>query len=213
MLATWDRTLGLEPLTAVRWLLSQGQWIFTLMALAYNQTIPVLGLSIILLALIGNRVEAWRGVFCFTGCLFSICIIAMFTPAKGLAVWAPDDLMTHLPNQAMRYFWTNFDNFYGGPNPVLRLDTIDGVISFPSFHAVMGFITMAMWRKNLPICAVVVLWLTFMLLATMPYGGHYAVDLIAAFVLWGGWFALSRHLEVATAAIPSATITGDAIGT
>lgn len=34
-----------------------------------------------------------------------------------------------------------------------------------------------------------------MLLATLPGGGHYVVDLIAGFLVWAAWFALSRHKE------------------
>jgi membrane-associated phospholipid phosphatase len=152
-------------------------------------------ISMIALAVAGRRVEAWRAAFSFIGSLSTICLIAILTPAKGIGLWAPPQLLKHLPDGAMRYFWGNFDAFYAGTNPVLSLGTIDGVISFPSLHAAMGFTTVAMWRKN-PLClGLALLWLTFMLLATFPYGGHYVVDVLAGLAVAAGWFALSRRLE------------------
>ena len=67
--------------------------------------------------------------------------IAIFMPAKGLAVWATPELFSRLPERAMRSFWPRFDDFYFGFDPVLRVQVIDGVISFPSFHAIVGFLT------------------------------------------------------------------------
>jgi membrane-associated phospholipid phosphatase len=95
----------------------------------------------------------------------------------------------------MRSFWSHFDEFYFGTHPVLRLQVVDGVISFPSFHAVVGFLVLAMWRKRRTTLAAAGCWLAIMLLATLPGGGHYFVDLIAGFVVWVAWFALSKKVE------------------
>jgi membrane-associated phospholipid phosphatase len=37
-----------------------------------------------------------------------------------------------------------------------------------------------------------------MLVSTLPFGGHYAVDLVGGAAVWGAWFALSRRLEAAS---------------
>ena len=186
-----DHLLGLDAISIAEQLISQGQWIFSIMAPAYAQTIPLLILSMCCLALLGRRLEAWRACFCFAGALFTICLIALFLPAKGLGTWAPDALLARLPAHSMLYFWPAFDSFYSGPAPVLSVATIDGVISFPSFHAVMGFIVAAMWRNKLATLLPALLWLAFMLLATIPYGGHYVVDLIGGLAVWSAWFAAS----------------------
>jgi membrane-associated phospholipid phosphatase len=52
-----------------------------------------------------------------------------------------------------------------------------------------------MWRKRLPTFIAAAVWLAFMLLGTFPGGGHYFVDLVAGFLVWAAWFALSRWLE------------------
>lgn len=195
MLRAWDQALGLDGLAIVDWLIRQGHWIFALMAPAYNYTLQLFFGGIVVLGFIGRRVEAWRAAFCFVGTLFTTCLVAVFVPAKGLGIWAPATLLDQLPANAMRNFWPHFDDFYFGADPVLRLQAVDGVISFPSFHSIVGFLVLAMWRENIVTLLAAAAWLVFMLLATLPGGGHYLVDLIAGFAVWAAWFALSRRIE------------------
>lgn len=194
-LRTADLALGIDGVAVVDWLERTGHWIFTVLAPPYNLTIPAFFGSMLVLSWIGDRVEAWRAAFCFVGTLLTTCLIAMFAPAKGLGVWAPAALNARLPEQAMRTFWTHFDSFYSGSDPVLRLQVVDGVISFPSFHCIVGFLVLAMWRKNIVTLSIAAVWLAIMLLATLPGGGHYVVDLLAGFAVWAAWFALSRRIE------------------
>lgn len=195
MLKSVDHALGIDGITVVEWLLRLGHWVFWAMAPAYNFTIPVFFAGLVLLSWLGDRVEAWRAAFCFVGTLLTTCLIAMFTPAKGLGMWAPGTLLAQLPDEAMRTFWHHFDEFYFGADPVLRMQVVDGVISFPSFHAVVGFLVLAMWRKHIATLVAAGLWLAFMLLGTFPGGGHYFIDLVAGFAVWAAWFAYSRRIE------------------
>ena len=97
----------------------------------------------------------------------------------------------------MRGFWAHFDEFYVGTAPVLRLRGIDGVISFPSFHTIVGLIVVCMWREKYRH-----LWagdrVVLLNAAGHPLmnGGHYIVDLISGFVVWLIWFWLSRRFEL-----------------
>ena len=199
ILRSFDHALRVDGIAIVGALLRQGHWIFWIMAPAYNLTIPIFFCSLLLLSWLGERVEAWRAASCFVGTLLTTCLVAMFTPAKGLGVWAPPTLLAQLPDQAMRTFWAHFDEFYFGAHPVLRMQVVDGVISFPSFHSVVGFLVLAMWRKNLATLLAAGAWLAFMLLGTFPGGGHYFVDLVAGFIVWGFWFAVSRQIELKAA--------------
>jgi len=205
MLYSADRAIGIDGIAIVDWLLRLGHWVFWVMAPAYNLTIPIFFVGLIILAWIGERVEAWRAAFCFVGTLLTTCLIAMFTPAKGLGLWAPATLLERLPEQAMRTFWHHFDDFYFGAQPVLRMQVVDGVISFPSFHAIVGFLVLAMWPPRPLPCAAAAAWLAIMLVATLPGGGHYFVDLLAGFFVWAAWFALSRWIEQRAAAAHSAS--------
>jgi membrane-associated phospholipid phosphatase len=194
-LRSWDKALGVDGIGIVDALERQGHWVFRLMAPAYKLTIHIFFVGLVVLSWRGDRVEAWRAAFCFVGTLLTVCVIAAFAPAKGLGMWAPAELLGRLPDQAMRTFWQHFDEFYFGADPVLRLQVVDGVISFPSFHAVVGFLVLAMWRKNLVTLVAASAWLAVMLVATLPGGGHYFVDLLAGFAVWAAWFASSREIE------------------
>lgn len=200
MLWSLDQSIGFNGIAAVDTLARQGHWLFDIMAPSYNYTVPLFFAGLIILSIMGQRVEAWRAAFCFIGTLLTTCIIAIAVPAKGLAMWAPKELLDRLPPVAMRSFWPHFDEFYFGEDPVLRLQAIDGVISYPSFHCVVGFLVLAMWRKSVWTLIAAGTWLAFMLLATLPGGGHYLVDLIAGFVVWAAWFALSLRVEGKTGA-------------
>jgi len=193
-----DHFFGFDGLAVIHWLTTQPEWLMSAMSAAYFYTIPFLYLGMIVLALLGDRVEVWRAAFCFIGTVLTTCLISAITPAKGLGSWASPELVARLPKVSIRHFWPSFEKFYDGANPVLQVDSIGGVVSFPSFHTIMGLIAVAMWRKY-PI----VFWpalgcFGLMLVATLPFGGHYAVDLIGGGAVWAAWFALSRRLEAAS---------------
>jgi membrane-associated phospholipid phosphatase len=190
-----DQALGVDTPRLVEWLLSQTAWPATI-TMSYNYTVPVICLSLVAQSLAGRRVEAWRAALCFIGALLTVCVISILTPAKGLGMWLSTDVLAQLPNGAARYFWPSFDQFYS-PNadPILTLAAIDGVVSFPSFHTVMGLITVALWRHSPVAFGLATAWFVQMMIGTLPLGGHYFVDLLGGAAVWAGWFALSRRLE------------------
>jgi membrane-associated phospholipid phosphatase len=199
LLRSWDRALGIDGVAITQWLARQPRWTFDLMSPAYNYTIGIFALSLIALSVMRDRLEAWRAAFCFVGTLLTTCLFAIFVPAKGLGVWASQDLFEQLPVQAMRSFWPQFDSFYFGVDPVLSVKAIGGVISFPSFHSVVGFLVLTMWRKRAATLVPATVWLVCMLVATLPGGGHYIVDLLGGFAVWAAWFAGSLGVEAQVA--------------
>jgi hypothetical protein len=195
MFRSADLFLGIDGLAIVRAEIEQGQWLFSVMAAAYAYTIPLILLSTAALVLIGNRLEAWRACFTFNATLLTAAVISVFLPAKGLGSWFDDELIRRLPANAGTYSFQTFDNYYSGPDPELSIYNLNGVISFPSFHMVMGLIVLAMWRKRIFTLAIAALWFAVMVLSTFCYGGHYLVDLICGLADWAGWFWLSFQIE------------------
>lgn len=192
-----DLALGLDGQAFTGWIAQNPQW-HPLMVASYDYTVAILSVSVAAVALLGHRVEAWRAAFCFLGTLLTVCLVSLLTPAKGLGIWAADELLTHLPNGAMRYFWGHFDEFYAGTQPVLRLHSLDGVVSFPSYHIIMGLITVTLWRRRPVGAGLAMAWLMPMLAATVPLGGHYFVDLIGGATVWIAWYAISARMERAS---------------
>jgi membrane-associated phospholipid phosphatase len=193
LLLQLDSSLGVDTPGLVEWAAAQGDWPPTI-TMSYNYTVPVLCLSIFVQALAGRRAEAWRAAFCFTGSLLTVCVVSIFTPAKGLGTWLTENVLSQLPGGAARYFWPSFEQFYGGGDPVLTLNAIDGVVSFPSFHTVMGLITVTLWRKSPIASGLALAWFVQMLIGTIPLGGHYVVDLIGGALIWAVWFYASQRV-------------------
>jgi hypothetical protein len=189
-----DHFLGIDTVGVVRWLSNLPRWVMLTMEGAYHSTIPMVLAGLILLSVLGDRIEAWRAAFCFVGSVLSVCILSIFTPAKGIGLWLADADFRRLPDDAVRYFWSTFDTFYSGKDPVLSIGAVDGVVSFPSFHMAMCLIVLAMWRTRLPALALVTLWAIPMLGATLAIGGHYVVDLIGGALVWAGWYTVSFQL-------------------
>ena len=196
MLHRADLALGIDAMRIVAAIEQHRDVLIKVLAPVYNNTLELFFSSLVVLALINDRVEAWRAAFCFVGTLLTTCIVAAFIPATGLINWAPPNLLAHLPTA----FMAHFSEFYYGADPVLRLQVIDGTIAFPSFHAVVGFLVFAMWRTR-PVTRIAAgIWLAIELLSTVE-GGHYFVDLIGGFFVWAGWFAVSRVIERRTVAV------------
>lgn len=189
-----DRLLGLNGVAYVAWVAAQPRGLLTALTTAYSLTLPVIFISLAVTSLTGNRIEAWRAALCFVGALLTVCAIAIMMPAKGIGSSLPEHLFQSLPNGAARYFWHSFDEFRGGADPLLRVDAIDGVVSFPSFHMVMGLIVIAMWRKRPLSLFIILLWAIPMFAATVPLGGHYFIDLIGGILVWSLWWGIAVNL-------------------
>ncbi|WP_246166519.1 phosphatase PAP2 family protein [Sphingomonas sinipercae] len=190
-----DKAIGIDDLAVLRFLAGLPTGLIDLLARAYNDTTLLMLLSMAALTLVGDRRELWRAMFCFTGSLPTVCLLSIATPAKGVGVWASAELLKSFPGRPATYFWQTFDTFYAGDVEAIRLDSLGAVVSFPSFHTVMGLIVLTMWRQYRWVRPLAGLWFAVMLVGTIPFGGHYFVDLIAGALVWALWFELSRMAE------------------
>lgn len=190
-----DRSFGIETTQVAAFLGDRSGPIISAMVGAYNLTMTLVGIGIMSLAVSGRRLEAWRSTFCYIGGLWTACLISIGLPAKGLGVWFSDELIARLPNGAARYAFEIFDTFHDSPRPLFHLHVLNGVVTFPSFHTVMGLIVLAMCRKQPLLFAAAAAWFFLMIASTLPLGGHYFVDLLGGFAVWTAWFATSRYIE------------------
>jgi PAP2 superfamily len=203
-----DHSFGIDGLTILASIAAQPRWMIEGMSVSYFSTIPTFYFGMILLAILGDRLELWRATFCFIGTVLATCVISVFCPAEGLGRWASSGLIARLPSNSIRHFWPNFEKFYFASNPVLRVDSIGGVVSFPSFHLIMGLIIVFMWRRRPVMLALSVASFVVMAVATLPFGGHYVVDLVGGAAVWSLSFAVSRQIEAASKT-PSSTLVTD----
>lgn len=72
---------------------------------------------------------------------------------------------------------------------------IDGIITFPSFHAAVGVLFVYAVRAIKPLLVIAIPLNALLILATPPHGGHYLVDVIAGVVVAGVAIALVRRFR------------------
>jgi membrane-associated phospholipid phosphatase len=182
-----DSAIGLDAGVYAEWVAHQPRGFVMAITGAYNLTTLILFGSMVAVALLGQRTALWQAARCFMGSLLTVCLVFLVVPAKGIGTWVAPVTLSRLPPGAATYFWGSFDQFHGAARPTLSFAAIDGVVSFPSFHMVMGLITLSLWRRWPIAFAVASVWFTLMLMATVPLGGHYAVDLLGGAAIWLGW--------------------------
>jgi hypothetical protein len=193
-----DRFVGIDGAAVLDWTWHQPAWFVHLLSVSYGGTVAALFVSMLLLALLGDRLEVWRAAMCFVGSVVTTCLIAAVTPAVGMSTWVSPEFLARLPSGPARHFWPRFErfhDFHDGATAALRLDSLGAAVTFPSFHTIMGLIVAAMWRTRRAAFVPACIWLSLMLFSTLPFGGHYLVDLIGGTAVWGLWFAASKRLE------------------
>jgi membrane-associated phospholipid phosphatase len=99
-----------------------------------------------------------------------------------------------LPAGAGVYHLESFAHFYTGTDPLVRLDDLNGLVTFPSFHTVLALLaTQALSLTRFRWLGVG--WSATVIVSTIPIGGHYVVDLMAGLLIWAGAAAFSRRLS------------------
>lgn len=72
---------------------------------------------------------------------------------------------------------------------------INGIVTFPSFHAAVGVLFVYSVRAIKPLLVIAVPLNALLILSTPPHGGHYLVDVIAGLVIAGVTIALVRRFR------------------
>lgn len=174
-----DRWLGFDRTSYLR-IFTDSPWKVHLSNFIYLSMLPQLALTPLFL-IITNRMEhLQRFVAAYGIALFSTIAIFVFVPAVGAFVYfdltpaqyaaLPIDVYT--PARTL-------DALRSGGLKIIRLDNLEGLIAFPSFHAAAAILYgWALWPIKYirwPIAA-----LNLAIISTTPVcGAHYAIDVIA----------------------------------
>lgn len=176
-LAAGDASLGFDWVAYVR-LLNAYPSIDHVLSMAYSSLSIQLLLLPAILALTArtDRLEEFVAHYGVAGCL--TCLVMMAVPAAGAFDFyrpSPDILSSFSPGASTRHL---------GQLHALRtlkpflLEHAEGLVTFPSFHAALAAIfaysTRGIRYISLPVYALNAM----MILATIPEGGHYLVDVL-----------------------------------
>lgn len=193
LLADFDVGVNTPALVAK---LSHYPLLIDVLNIAYLSSIPLCLVAVIYLAMTNSVSRAWEAASGFAVNIVIFSVVAALFPAVGLFPHTGVHLSLgdRLPEGAGIYHIGVFKAMYEGYGGTLRLSELNGVVTFPSFHAVTGaIIAWSMRGPQWP--AIIASGYGFLVvMSALPIGGHYVVDLIAGLAFWAvliGWMRSS----------------------
>jgi membrane-associated phospholipid phosphatase len=189
-----DQWLGFDRTSYVN-LFTDSPWKVRLSDLIYLAMLPQLAMVSFALIIASRMARLQRFIAAYGVALISTVAIFVFVPAVGAFVYfdltpaqyaaLPIDVYT--PARTL-------DALRSGAMKTIRLNDLEGLIAFPSFHTAAAILyAWALWPvKSIrwPIAA-----LNVAIISTTPIGGaHYAIDVVAGAVVAFGSIAASGLL-------------------
>jgi hypothetical protein len=206
-LQAWDRALGLDWLSYLAWV-NERPLIGLVFTIAYSSLLIQMVVVCVVLGFTGRMLHlssfllatVVSGVLCI--------LISAAMPAVAMYVHfglKPDDFPNLSPGAAYVHI-ADVENLRNGTLRVLNVSAMQGIITFPSYHAALGLIlSAALW--TIPLLRWPGVTLNLVLIAATPIdGGHYFVDVGAGLVIAALSLAAARNLGRASALQPKGTV-------
>lgn len=159
----------------------------------YLSAVPAVVATILSLSLSGRAKRTWEAIFGYCSGLVICSLMSVAWPALANFVHSglTQKQTSGLPSSAGVFFLDSVRYFRDGHNPIVDPSQFDGVVTFPSFHAIMALIVAYAWRGG-AFSGLVYFWAVILIISTVPIGGHYVVDLWAGGLLWLACIYLGR---------------------
>jgi len=156
-------------------------------ALIWSYQSIVVTLPVLLCAFIvrGERDEMWRlAALLMLGALITLVIFCFMPAVASYTYYGPDprsvsEFVRQWPLSGTS-FLSGLLRIHGGHLDTLDVATINGIVTFPSYHGIMGLILIYQAR------GIAVLFWPYlainlvMLVSTVPVGGHYMIDCVGS---------------------------------
>lgn len=147
------------------------------------------------LAWTGAHRRAWQFLLSWVATLAIAVLVSGLFPA--VAAYAYFGITaSDIPAATAWYDPGTIEGLHSGALTVIGLGSLDGIVTFPSFHAAAAVLLgRAFWNVRVLRWPFVVLN-GLMLTAAVPIGGHYVVDILAGIVTAGiGLYAAARIMR------------------
>jgi membrane-associated phospholipid phosphatase len=195
LLARVDRDLGFDWLRFLD-MTNSSPFVAALLVRVYQTIGPVAELVIIWLALNrrGERLAELAAILSLS--TVGLCIGTWLVPAAGAFAYygpAPQRVENFSALGEMWSFAHTFTMLRDGSLSVIDLSALQGVVSFPSFHTVLGVMTIYALRDTRWLMIPVLLLNATMIASTLPVGGHHLADVLAGAGLTFGAILLVRR--------------------
>jgi hypothetical protein len=178
-----EHILGLDWPFLLKWVADHGI-IANLLCVAYASSLFQAICAVFILSATGQVRRLQTVVLTFQLTLISCALVAICLPAMDQFTFRQIEVAdgSHwIPQTAVAYV----DDFVRlrTERPVVSLDNTQGVITFPSFHAVLALLLSWAFWKTPKVRWVALCLNATMLLATPICGGHYFIDIVAGLLL------------------------------
>jgi hypothetical protein len=191
-LAASDAALGIHVPALTAWTGSH-PIVAGVLILSYFSLLPQFALPIVAFGIFyRDRKGLWEYIFHFHFCLaVTLLGVALLPAACAFSYYGFESLI----NQTR--FINHFTHLRSGTFTELRLNDIEGMISFPSFHVAGGLMVTWAFRAYRRWFAALAVLNTLMIASTVLTGAHYGVDVVATVVLFAAsvllWRAWGRN--------------------
>ncbi len=142
--------------------------------------------AILILAVTGRESRMWQSCCVFAGAGGFYALLSAFLPA--IAAFAhygePSDILAMLPSGAGLFHLPIVEAYRSQALDTVDIRYLQGVVTFPSFHAVMALLAAYALQDVRGLAAPAWIWGGLIIVSTIPVGGHYAIDLLAGGALW-----------------------------
>jgi hypothetical protein len=203
-LAAADAALGIDVVAMVG-SVARVPHLPLFLGIVYLSSIPLVIVSALALAMRGRAERVWELCAAFSFCMVVATLCSVLMPAVGpfefLAM--PADYRAQLPDGSGVYHLKALHELRGATQFTLDPFKLQGLVTFPSFHAAMAVMTMAAWRDDRRMRWPMVAWNGLVLVSTIPIGGHYLVDIPAGIAVWLVIFTLGPRWATALQALLS----------
>lgn len=165
-----------------------------IMFYAYTSTNLQILFAFALLLITKNSGRLYELFFAVTLGAIVCCLVAMLLPAQTVTGYLhpPEEHMRYFALGASSKFLTMIDGIRNGTFREVDKDHLLGIVTFPSFHAVLGCIMIWVFWPFLYVRPLIIILNMLLMLGSLYVGGHYLVDIIGGALLAGMVIGLQR---------------------
>lgn len=181
LLARLDHQLGFDWLHFLG-ITNSSPFAAALLRHAYEAIGLVIELVVFWFGLVRNGERLAEFLAILSLCTVGLCVGMLLVPAAGAFAYygpAPELFGNYSAMGAMWTFNHTFNMLRDGSLSVIDLSALDGIVSFPSFHTVLGALAIYAVRDTRWLLAFILPVNATMIVSTMPVGGHHLADVLA----------------------------------
>lgn len=216
-LAAADAALGFDWVGLHAWLVDK-PLLAQAMFYAYNSVAKQFLVVFLVCAIFQDRETAAQFCALLALTVIPTIILSAMWPALGTCIhYQPTaQPFADIDPMACRWYLAHVEALRAGTFDVLDVRRVEGLVTFPSYHTVMAILCVYAVRRYLWLLMPFAVLNAVNILATLPFGGHYFVDVAGgaaiafAAIAFVRWNAARQAAPATMAAAQPAAVVGSA---